>query len=248
MSATLLSLAAIGLLVPALFHAHLTIHHTQANERSLSLEIAAVLIAVYGLMLLFCLRTHKHLYAGQIPVDSHDEKQVSDLEEHGPWSIRTSIAVLVAATAVVAVLSELLVGAIDEARAAVGFSEVFVGVIVVAIVGNAAEHSSAILVAMKNRMELSFQIAVGSAIQIALFVAPALVFISCLPGFPRLDLTFSMLEVAAVIVSVVVVGLVAYDGESNWLEGLLLLAVYVVLGIAFYHLPEPAHAAAGAVP
>ena len=117
------------------------------------------------------------------------------------------------------------------------------GVIVVAIVGNAAEHSTAILVAMKNRMGLSIQIAVGSALQIAMFVAPLLVFVSYLPGFSKLDLRFSMLEVVAIAVSVMIVGLVAYDGESNWLEGLLLLAVYVILGIAFYHLPEAKEAA-----
>jgi Ca2+:H+ antiporter len=114
----------------------------------------------------------------------------------------------------------------------------------VAIVGNAAEHSTAVLVAMKNHMGLSIQIALGSGLQIALFVAPLLVFLSYLPGIPhRLDLVFTMLEVSAVIVSVLIVGLVAYDGESNWLEGLLLLAVYGILGIAVYHLPDVHHAA-----
>jgi Ca2+/Na+ antiporter len=149
------------------------------------------------------------------------------------------VTVLVAATVGVALVSEAMVGAIEEAREAFGWTELFVGVVVIAIVGNAAEHSTAILVAWKNQMDLSFQIAVGSAIQIALFVAPVLVFVSYLPGFPtRLDLIFDPMEVAAVMMSVLVVGLVAYDGESNWFEGLLLLAVYGILGIAFFNLPE----------
>jgi Ca2+:H+ antiporter len=149
------------------------------------------------------------------------------------------VTVLVVATMIVGLMSELLVGAIEETSHQLGWTQLFVGVVVVAIVGNAAEHSSAILVALKNRMELSFQIAVGSGLQVALFVAPVLVFVSFLPGFPqRMDLVFTMLEVVAVAVSVLTVGLVAHDGESNWMEGLLLLAVYVILGIAFYHLPE----------
>ena len=155
-----------------------------------------------------------------------------------------SVTVLLVATVLVGFMSELLVGAIEETRRELGWTELFVGVVVVAIVGNAAEHSSAILVALKDHMELSFQIAVGSGLQVAMFVAPVLVFVSLLPGFPQqMDLVFTMLEVVAVAVSVLVVGLVAHDGESNWMEGLMLLAVYAILGIAFYHLPET-HAAA----
>jgi len=112
------------------------------------------------------------------------------------------------------------------------------GVVVVAIVGNAAEHSTAVLVALKNRMELGFQIAVGSGLQVALFVAPVLVFAGYLPGFAKMNLVFTLLEVVAVLVSVLVVGYVASDGESNWLEGALLLAVYLILAIAFFNLPE----------
>jgi Ca2+:H+ antiporter len=134
-------------------------------------------------------------------------------------------------------MSELLVGAVHEAASTVGVSEVFIGVIVVAVVGNAAEHSTAVLVAMKNKMDLAMNIAIGSSIQIALFVAPVLVFVSYLvPGGP-MDLRFTPFEVMAVGIAVVVVNLVAQDGESNWLEGALLLAVYLVLGIAFFFLP-----------
>jgi Ca2+:H+ antiporter len=251
LSATLLALAAVGLLVPAFFHAHVVIHHVTADELGVSTEIAVVLFAVYVLMLLFSLRTHRHLYEGRPKNSAADPHAPTLPAAHGDrpaeaapgghadhWSPRTAVVVLLLATLGVTFMSETLVGAIEETREAFGWSAMFVGVIVVAVVGNAAEHSTAILVALKDDMELAFQIAVGSALQIALFVAPVLVFVSHLPGFPQLDLVFGMLEVTAVTISVLIVGLVAYDGESNWLEGLMLLAVYVILAIAFFHLPE----------
>lgn len=254
LSATLLALAAVGLLVPAFFHAHVVIHHVTADELGVSTEIAVVLFAVYVLMLLFSLKTHRHLYEGRPssaaaaahapaePVVPGDRPARPGSDAHADhWSPRTAVAVLLLATLGVTAMSETLVGAIEATREAFGWSALFVGVIVVAVVGNAAEHSTAILVAMKDDMELAFQIAVGSALQIALFVAPVLVFVGHLPGFPQLDLVFGMLEVTAVTISVLIVGLVAYDGESNWLEGLMLLAVYVILAIAFYHLPESPH-------
>lgn len=247
MSATLLALAAVGLLMPAMFH--MSVLHAEtlaesagrsfpiaAKERELSLEISCVLFCVYALMLLFSLKTHKHLYQPE-ETDAHSQSHIGPHLD-GLWPVRVCIGVLLAATALVALMSEVMVGAIEATAEHLGWSELFVGVFVVAIVGNAAEHSTAVLVALKNHMELSLQIALGSGLQIALFVAPLLVFISYLPGMPRLDLVFSLLEVSAVIVSVLIVGLVAYDGQSNWLEGLLLLAVYVILGIAVYHLPE----------
>ncbi len=248
LSATLLALAAIGLLVPAVFHAHLEIFHQTANESELSLEISIVLFTVYILMLLFSLKTHKHLYEMEAEGEDLNDELIEEVQhtKKEDWSIKTAVKVLIAATMGVVIISELLVGVIEETSEQMGWTEVFVGVIVIAIIGNAAEHSTAILMANKNRMELAFQIAVGSGLQIALFVAPLLVFISYLPGFPqRLDLVFSMLEVIAVVASVMVVGMVAFDGESNWMEGLLLLAVYLIMGIAFYNLPEmnstPAH-------
>jgi Ca2+:H+ antiporter len=141
----------------------------------------------------------------------------------------------------VAFLSEWLVAAVEPAAHALGMNNIFVGVIVVAVVGNAAEHSTAILVAARDKMDLAIQVAVSSSIQVALFVAPVLVFASLLMGHPHpLDLHFSPLEVAAVVLSVAVVSLVAHDGESNWLEGVMLLALYVILGLAFYNLPQPA--------
>ena len=235
---TLLALAAVGLVVPALFHqftegavarATLDPASEAALERGLSLEIAAVLFAVYLLSLLFSLRTHRHLYAGQghavaAPAGAPGARL-------GAW------LTLLVATALIAWMSELLVGAVGAASSTLGLSPVFVGVIVVATVGNAAEHSTAVLVAMKNQMDLAFHIAIGSSIQIALFVAPLLVFLSYLMGAGPMDLRFTPFEVVAVAIAVAVVNLVAQDGESNWLEGVLLLAVYLILGIAFYFLP-----------
>lgn len=236
---TLLALAAIGLVVPAMFHlaaeakvqsAAISQAHELVLERGLSLEIAIVLFVVYLLSLVFSLVTHRHLYGGP--------DHAAAAAEHGPVpTIGRAVITLCVATALIAWMSELLVGAVEEASHALGLTQVFVGVIVVAIVGNAAEHSTAVLMAMKDRMDVAVNIAVGSSIQIALFVAPLLVFVSYgLAGAP-MDLRFSPFEVLAVLISVGVVNLVAQDGESNWLEGALLVAVYVVLGLAFYFLP-----------
>jgi len=236
---TLLALAAIGLVVPAMFHlagegavrsARVTLERELAAERTLSLEIAIVLFVAYLLSLLFSLRTHRHLYAGQEHAGAHEP--VGPVLSPGRAAITLALA-----TAAVAWMSELLVGAVHEASRTIGVSEVFIGVIVVAVIGNAAEHSTAVLVAMKNKMDLAMNIAIGSSIQIALFVAPVLVFVSYLVPNGPMDLRFTTFEVLAVGIAVGVVNLVAQDGESNWLEGALLLAVYLVLGIAFFFLP-----------
>jgi Ca2+:H+ antiporter len=198
-------------------------------EQKLSLAIAVVLFLTYFCVLGFSLRTHKHLFR------SSDE----DVEETGrQWSRGKAISILLIATAVVALLSEFLVGTIEDVRDSVGLTEVFVGVIVVAIVGNAAEHSTAVLVAMKNKMDLTIGIAIGSSLQIALFVAPVLIFLSYLLGRP-MDLEFTVPEVLAVVASVYILFQICEDGETNWIEGVQLLSVYVILGILFFYLPEP---------
>jgi Ca2+:H+ antiporter len=229
--ATLLALSAIGLLVPALFHQAVK-DRAIGHESELSLEIAIVLFATYLLSLLFSLRTHKHLYAGQPETEVDEHAAV----RHSTWSVRKSIVVLVLATVFVALMSELLVGAVEHTARALGMTEVFVGVILVAIIGNAAEHSTAVLVARKNHMDLALNIAVGSSIQVALFVAPVLVFVSYAVGRP-MNLVFTTFEVLAVGASVAVLSLVSVDGETNWLEGAQLLAVYAILALAFYFLP-----------
>jgi Ca2+:H+ antiporter len=226
---TMMALAAIGLLVPALFH-EIATHGAPASralvhEHDVSVQIAVVLFAAYVLSLLFSLRTHRHLYIG------------GQAAERIEGSLGRAVIVLLTATALIAGMSELLAGAVQQASLALGMTPIFVGVIVLAVVGNAAEHSVAVLAAMRDRVDLAFHVAVGSSMQIALLVAPLLVFIS--RGMPggAMDLCFTPFEVLAVAVSVVVVHLVSQDGESNWLEGALLLAVYVILAIAFYYLP-----------
>lgn len=227
MGASLLLLSAVGLIVPALFHLMVP-EQGIAVERRLSLYIAVVLFAVYLLSLLFSLKTHRHLFAGE-PADA-------GAMGHRPWTLRRAIGVLALVTVAIAVMSEVLVGTIEPVAARLGLTQVFIGVILVALVGNAAEHSTAVLVAMKNKMDLALGIAVGSSLQIALFVAPVLVFASYALGAP-LDLIFTPFEVAAVTISVLIVGFVAMDGESHWMEGTMLVAVYLILVIAFYFLP-----------
>ena len=232
LGSTMLALSAIGLLLPAVFH-YLVKGVPNAHEQDLSLEIAVVLFITYVLSLLFTLRTHSHLYVGE-----PDKAEQEAIGTHG-WSQTRSLITLLVATSLVALMSEFLVGAVEEASQVLGLTEVFVGVILVAIIGNAAEHSTAVLVAMKNKMDLALNFAIGSSMQIALFVAPVLVFLSYLFGRP-MDLIFTPLEVIAVGVSVAVVALIAQDGQSNWMEGVLLLAVYTILGLTFYFLPMPA--------
>ena len=231
-SATSLALAAIGLVIPTIFHAAANQHPggwTPSAEQRLSLAIAVVLFTSYILSLVFSLVTHKDLYIGG------DHAAGSD--EHGEtWSVTKALIILAVATALVAVISELLVGSVEAARESLGLTEVFVGVIVVAIVGNAAEHSTAVTVAVKNKMDLSLGVAIGSSVQIALFVTPILVFASYLLGTP-MNLEFTLAEIAAVLLSVWILAEVSGDGECNWLEGAQLLSVYVIIGIMFYFLP-----------
>ncbi len=230
---TLLVLSTIGLIIPAIFHMMIT-GHPEVHEQELSLEIAIVLFVCYILSLIFSLRTHSHLYVGEVSEESEDAIEEA-LGVH-TWSQKKSLVVLLIATALVAMMSEFLVGAVEHTAKAWGLSDVFIGVILVAIVGNAAEHSTAVLMSLKNRMDLAINIAIGSSIQIALFVAPLLVFCGYLFGQP-MDLLFTTFEVLAVATSAWIVVLITADGESNWLEGVMLLAVYLILGLAFFYLP-----------
>jgi len=229
LSTTLLALSGIALIVPALFY-WLAGANAINLERTLSVEISVVLIVTYVLSLVFALHTHKHLYVGEADTDSDEALGL----RHVP--IWLSGLILVVCTGFIALLSEFLVGSIEHTAARLGMSEVFVGVFVVAIVGNAAEHSTAVLVALKNKMDLAFNIAVGSSLQVALLVAPVLVFASYAFGKP-LDLLLTTFEIAAIVLSIAIVNLIAIDGESNWMEGVLLVAVYAIFGLAFYTMP-----------
>lgn len=250
-SATALTLAAIALLIPTIFHlvaAQVPVANggwTAQKEQNLSLAIAFVLFLTYLGTLYFSLVTHKDLFVGEALQGAAEEVGKEEEKSGEHWTKGKSIVILLVATGFVALISEFLVGAVEAARGALGFTEVFVGVIVVAIIGNAAEHSSAVLMAMRNKMDLSLGIALGSSLQIALFVAPVLIFASYAFGKP-MNLEFTIPEVVAVFGSILIVQQISSDGESNWVEGLQLLAVYTILGILFYYLPDAHHAATSA--
>jgi Ca2+:H+ antiporter len=237
MGATLLALASVGLVMPAVFYhilrnqMHLADEGTRRIE-SLSEEIAAVLALIYVLSLIFTLVTHRSLFSDEEPGAHGEVKPVPE------WTWSTALGLLLAATVGVSLMSHLLVDAVEQARASLGMTEVFVGVIIVAVIGNAAEHSTAVLMAMKNQMDATVQIAVGSAIQIALFVAPVLVFASMFMGHSHpLDLHFTLLETITVVISVAVLYMVCQDGETHWMEGIMMLGVYAIIALAFYNLP-----------
>ncbi|PZM85496.1 MAG: calcium/proton exchanger [Candidatus Melainabacteria bacterium] len=225
-SATLLALAAISLTVPAVFH-HAAHKGAHVNELRLALVISAVQFGVYILSLIFSLKTHKQLYVCVVDTEKEDAIGTSG------WTVKRSIIVLAVSTVVVAILSEFLTHAVEDAAHTLGMTQLFIGTVLVAIVGNAAEHSTAVMMAMKNKMDLSMNIALGSGAQIALFVAPVIVFASFFLGHP-MRLLFSEFELLSVVVSVIILGYVATDGECNWLEGVQLLAVYLILCSAFY--------------
>lgn len=232
---TMLSLAAISLVVPAVFAWLMKGRRGDSHIGDLSLEISTILLITYAFSLWFSLKTHKHLYLGEITEDVAREEDAA--HQCKSWSVGKSLTILIVAAVFVGFMSEFLVGSVQQASERLGMSTLFVGVIVVAIIGNAAEHSSAILMAYRNRMDLALGIAIGSSIQIALFVAPVLVLASaCLGRGQLMNLVFEPAEVMAVVLSVVVVSQISGDGESNWLEGVQLLSVYTILGLLFYWL------------
>jgi Ca2+:H+ antiporter len=229
---SMLMLAAAALLMPAIFELVEgrglpapnadAIHYCGTIEH-LSLAVAIVLIGTYGCGLLFSLRTHRDIF----------NPEYEDEDSWG-WSTRTSVIALAIAGVLVGVMSEVLVGSITATSHAIGLSEFFIGVIVVAIVGNAAEHWVAVLVAIKDKMDLAVNIAVGSSAQVALFVAPVLVLASFFIGPFPLALVFNGFELGAIVIAILIANYVTQDGESTWFEGVQLLAVYLVFGLAFY--------------
>jgi Ca2+:H+ antiporter len=222
LSATMMTLAIIALLIPSIF-GHAIEIQDQAAVEWLSLGVAAVMIAIYVLSLAYSF------------LSARDE---SLAEEHGVamWSVRKAIIILVIATLFVAWLSEILVSAVEPVTESVGITEFFLGVIMIPLVGNVAEHLVAVQASWKNKMDLSLAVSLGSSMQIALFVAPLLVFISLAMGNP-LTLIFNQFELLALGAGVGIAALISLDGESNWLEGAQLLAVYVIVALAFFFLP-----------
>ncbi len=228
--ATMLMLAAIALVLPAAYRSLLG-EAGLAGLGTLSIAISILLLLVYGLFLHFSLVTHASWFAGT-PLAEEGE------ETHAPiWTAGWAAVVLAAATALIAWMSEILVGAIEPMTHESGLNRIFVSVFVVAILGNAAEHATAITAALKNRMDLSLSIAIGSSIQVALFVAPVLVLASLVLGPAPMDLAFPTGLVLIVFLSVLITAQVAGDGRSDWLKGVQLLSVYLVLAITFFFVP-----------
>ncbi len=239
-SVTTMALAVIGLVIPAVFN-HAIEVRSQLDVEYLSIGVAVALMLGYALSLIFTLRSPGEELLALDP-DSGDEekalaaKKPAEASDSPAWSLRQALTILVVTVVFIAALSEILVDAIEPVIREHGLTELFVGVIVVPIIGNAAEHLVAVEMALKNKMEVTIGIALGSSMQIALFVAPLLVFLSLLAGYP-MSLVFNPFELAALGASVVIAALIALDGESNWLEGAQLLIVYVILALAFFYLP-----------
>ncbi|MCW3100969.1 MAG: calcium/proton exchanger Cax [Chthonomonadaceae bacterium] len=227
--ATMLALAVIGLLVPALFVRESGITETASNPHitALSMGVAGVLMVLYVGSLVFSLRTHENLFRG------------GEEEGHDPpeWSRVKAMTVLLVCTIFVAIESELLVHSIEPVIAQWHIGKIFLGVILLPIIGNAAEHSTAVMMAAKNKMDISFNIAISSSTQIAMFVIPLIIFVSPLMGHP-VTILFSNYELIAISSATAIGVLISMDGKSHWLEGAQLLAVYVIVGLAFYFIAQ----------
>lgn len=238
-NASAMNLAVIAMLLPTAVN-YTSSGVDKATIQHLSEWVAIVLILVYGLTLLFSMKTHSYLYDAGLAEMDPEELAEANLAPDDPAKHEVNVklwsGVLLACTLMVAIESELLVGTLEEATSRLGLTALFTGVILVPIIGNAAEHATAVTVAMKNKMDLSVSVAVGSSLQIALFVAPFLVLAGWVLHKP-MDLDFNPFELVAVAVSVLIANSISSDGQSNWLEGTMLLAAYLVLGIAFYFHP-----------
>lgn len=233
MNASAMNLAVIAILLPTAAN-YTSTGMAESSIQNLSVAVAIVLIIVYALTLLFSMRTHSYLYEVGT-ADTELEEGSEEESTHKP-NLTLWIGVLLGATLLVAIESELLVGSLELATESLGLSNLFTGIIILPIIGNAAEHATAVTVAMKNKMDLSLSVAMGSSLQIALFVAPVLVLVGWIIGQP-MDLNFNPFELVAVMVSVLITNSISSDGRSNWLEGILLLAAYAILAFAFYFHP-----------
>lgn len=230
-----MTLAVISIVLPATVISTSQVVSSSAIGH-LSITVAIILILVYAMTLLFSLKTHSYLYdVGVAELEGEVTSDRSPEGEHKP-NLWLWLGVLLVATIGVAFESEIFVGAVEEATAGLGLTPLFTGVILLPLVGGAAEYVSAVTVAMKNNMDLSVSIAMGSSLLVALLVAPILVLIGQAIGQP-MDLNFNLFEVVAVVIAVALANLISLDGRSNWLEGILLLATYAVLGSAFYFHP-----------
>ncbi len=220
-SASMLLFAVIGLVIPAVFTHTVKPELLTTRYEGLSVVVAVIMIAIYILSLYFSFHTHKDLYF------------VEPEEESKPkWSLRKAIIALIGATILIGIESEFFVGAVEPMSETLGLSEFFIGIILVPLIGNAAEHSTAVFMAVKNRMDVAIEIALGSSLQMILFVTPVLIFLSLL--FSPMSIIFNTFELIALIFAVLIANKVADDGESNWLEGVQLVAVYVIIAASFF--------------
>ncbi len=220
-TSSMLLFAVIGLCIPAVFTHTLDQSLLNTRYEGLTLVVAIVMFILYLCSLFFSFFTHKDLYS--VTYEEEDEAK---------WSLKKAITVLVIATVLIAIESEFLVGGVEDITSKLGLSEFFVGIILIPIIGNAAEHSTAITMALKNKMDVALEIALGSSLQVILFVAPILIFLSLL--FTPMSIIFNQFELVALIVSVLIANKVAGDGQSNWLEGAQLMAVYFIIAAGFF--------------
>ena len=248
--APMLFLAVIGLIIPTILAATVLNPEDELNQikiQFLSDALAFLLLAVYIAGLIFTFFTHKHLFTSRLVNQGTDEiavkgknnnteENLQQLEIHEKWSKKKSFLLLGLSMAGVIVISEILVRSVEVVTAEFGFGELFVGAIIIGIVGNAAEHSSAILLARKAKMDLSIGIAAGSGTQIALFVVPILVIAGILLNRP-FTLVFTGFEIISVLLAAIIMNLIAHDGKSNWFEGVMLIAVYIIIAIGFFFIP-----------
>jgi Ca2+:H+ antiporter len=225
--AQMLLVSALAVTIPALFHAA-SPRGVVVDEGAISLAISCLLIVVYALSLIFSLGTHKHMFEAAPQPAAHGEPQ---------WGLPVAIGVLAIATFFIAWLSEILVGSVEPTAAEIGMSKVFVGVVIVAVIGTAAEHYAAVMAALRNRMDLSVGIAIGSSTQIALFVTPLLVLLSYLIAPSPMDLIFTVGETFALVIAAFLTAHTTSNGHSNWFTGVLLLSLYFIVAVGFFHAP-----------
>lgn len=225
----MMALATVAILVPSIFAASGK-SELAAQSVAFSVVVSAVLLVVYLLSLVFLLGTHGDLFRGGGQAEAGDE--------HGtPWPVSMAVGLMAVVTVLIVWMSEILVGTVEQASTALGLSRLFVGVVVVAVVGNAAEHSTAVVVALRNRMEMSISIAIGSSTQIALFVAPLLVLLSLVLAPAPLSLAFSGVEVFLMLSATFIASILIVDGKSTWFTGVQLIAVYLVMAITVFAIP-----------
>lgn len=227
---TMMFLAAVSMTVPSAFSRVFAPNEVIRQEQLLNIGIAVLLLIAYGLYILFSLRTHTSSFASvESESHAHDEEQ---------WSVARAVITLLASSVLAAWMSEILVGAAEETGKALGMSQLFIGIVFVAIVGGAAESGSAIAMARKNKMDLSVGIASGSCIQIALFVAPILVLASYFVAPQPLELAFGRAEMGSLFIAVMIGALVSGDGQGNWYKGVQLITVYAIIAMMFYLMPQ----------